>query len=443
MEENLPLPTVIGKITRPVKFSDAEIRRQAADVIVRDIRDARYPGLYLRFHQDRQRGTWYLVKGKAWAPVARYPEIGLATILAELPAIRQRLMSDPAAQAGAGFVTVGQLLNWYNDRMSRDRSLSAKRKSTSRSAIKQHILPMLGSLAIADLNAASLDEQFIWPAQATLSLSYIRQMFALLLGAFRQALKLGLVTSNPMAGLQFKDFTKTRIKPKPSALRSVQLPEIMKQLAEAFGRAPGDAVLALMMLAHGTRLGETRQACWADVSLAEAEWFIPAANTKTRTEHRLPLTAQAQALLMAYRAAQIHRGYKGKYLFPNRKGLPLSESQANTVFVRLGQGEWTSHDLRKVSRTAWTDLGIDGHIAEMLLNHSLGKIASTYIHTQAMHQRRIALETWHAWLDGIGFQAIHNLTVTKFADSRNALQATNGAACNALPDSVTGEESKC
>ncbi|WP_109512795.1 tyrosine-type recombinase/integrase [Pseudomonas ovata] len=430
-------------ITRPVKFSDAEIRRQAADPIVRDIRDARYPGLYLRFHQDRSRATWYLVKGKAWAPVAHYPEIGLAAILAELPAIRQRLLSDPAAKAGAGFATVGQLLNWYNDRMTRDRSLSAKRKSTSRSAIKQHILPMLGTLAIADLNAASLDKQFIWPAQATLSLSYIRQMFALLLAALRQALKLGLVTGNPMAGMQFKDFTNTRIKAKPSALRSVQLPEIMQQLGEAFGRAPGDAVLALMMLAHGTRLGETRQACWADISLSEAEWFIPAANTKTRTEHRLPLTAQAQALLIAYRAAQIHRGYSGKYLFPNRKGLPLSESQANSVFVRLGQGEWSSHDLRKVSRTAWTDLGIDGHIAEMLLNHSLGKIASTYIHTQAMHQRRIALETWHAWLDGIGFQNIHNLTVTKFADSRNALQATNGAAYNALPDSVTGEESKC
>lgn len=430
-------------ITRPVRFSDAEIRRQAADSIVRDIRDARYPGLYLRFHQDRARATWYLVKGKDWTPIAHYPDLGLAAILAELPAIRQRLLSDPAAQAGAGFATVGQLLNWYNDRMSRDRSLSARRKSTSKSAIKQHLQPMLGSLAVADLNAASLDEQFIWPAQAVLSLSYIRLMFGLLLTAFNQALKLGLVTSNPMAGMQFKDFTKTRIKAKPSRLRAVQLPEIMGQLAEAFGRAPGDAVLALMMLAHGTRLGETRQASWADVSLSEAEWFIPAAHTKTRTEHRLPLTAQAQALLIAYRAMQMNRGYKGKYLFPNRKGLPLSESQANTVFVRLGQGEWTSHDLRKVSRTTWTDLGIDGHIGEMLLNHSLGKIASTYIHTQAMNQRRIALETWHQWLDGIGFQAIHNLTMTKSADSRNTAQPMYGVALKALPDSVTGEESKC
>lgn len=430
-------------ITRPVKFSEAEIRRQAAEPIVRDIRDPRYPGLYLRFHQDRERATWYLVKGRSWTPVAHYPEIGLAAMLAELPAIRARLLSDPAGLSGTSFATVGQLLSWYQERMSRDRALSKKRKDTSTSAIKQHLQPTLGGLAVADVSGATLDERFIWPAQADLSLSYIRLMFGLLLTAFRQAHKLGLVSANPMAGMSFKDFTQARIKPKPSRLRAVQLPEIMQQLTLAAGRAPADVMLALMMLAHGTRLGETRMACWADISLSEAEWFIPAANTKTRTEHRLPLTAQVQALLIWYRRAQAARGYTGKYLFPNRRGLPLSESQANAVFVRLGQGEWTSHDLRKVSRTAWTDLGVDGHIAEMLLNHSLGKIASTYIHTQAMQQRRIALETWHSWLDGIGFQAIHNLTGTKSADSQNAAQATNHKGCATLTDSVTGEDSKC
>lgn len=429
--------------TRAVKFSDAEIRRQAADPEVRDIRDLRYPGLYLRIWGDRQRATWYLVKGRSWTPIAHYPDLGLAAILAELPALRQRVLNNPGAHVGTGFSTVGQLLNWHTNRMSRDRSLSARRKGSSKSAIKKHLLPMLGSLAVVNLNSATLDEHFIWPAQTKLSLSYIRQMFGLLLTAFRQALKLGLVQANPMADMRFKDFTKARIKPKESRLRSVQLSEIMSQIAKASERAPGDVMLALMMLAHGTRIGETRQARWADISLAEAEWFIPAANTKTRTEHRLPLTAQVRALLVWYRAIQTARGYQGAYLFPNRRGLPLSESQANTVFVRLGQREWTSHDLRKVSRTTWTDLGIDGHIGEMLLNHSLGKIASTYIHTQAMKQRRLALETWHIWLDGIGFQAIHRLNTTQSADSHNSLQATPSVALGALTDIAIGEESKC
>ncbi|WP_207869537.1 site-specific integrase [Pseudomonas sp. 51_B] len=429
--------------TREVKLSEAEVRRQAADKSVRDLRDPRHPGLYLRFWSNRERGTWHLVRGKKWVPVARWPELSVAAVIAELPALRQRLLRDPAtAPVVSGMVTVGQLLDWYGDRMARDRSLSAKRKAGARSAIAQHLKPRLDDLAVACVNPDALDKYLMWPCQAEVSLSYLRQMFALLLTAFRQALQLGLIERNPMAGMRFNDFTKARILPKAARLRDVQLPELMQQLAKAFDDEPGDAMLALMMLAHGTRIGETRMARWSEISLAAAEWFIPAANTKTRTEHRLPLTDQVKALLVRYRAVQQAHGYEGVYLFPNRRGLPLSETQASMVFTRLGQGEWTSHDLRKVSRTTWTDLGIDGHIGEMLLNHTLGKIASTYIHTQAMQQRRAALEKWHAWLDGIGFGVIHGLTKTLSEISQNSGEPSEHKASSHLAEFVISEDSK-
>ncbi len=429
--------------TREVKLSEAEVRRQAADKSVRDLRDPRHPGLYLRFWSNRERGTWHLVRGKKWVPVARWPDLTVAAVIAELPALRQRLLRDPAtAPVVSGMATVGQLLDWYGDRMARDRSLSAKRKAGARSAIAQHLKPRLDDLAVSGVNAEVLDKHLLWPCQAEVSLSYLRQMFALLLTAFRQALQLGLIDRNPMAGMRFNDFTKAKILPKAARLRDVQLPELMQQLAKAFDDEPGDAMLALMMLSHGTRIGETRMARWSEISLAAAEWFIPAANTKTRTEHRLPLTAQVSALLSRYRAIQQARGYEGVYLFPNRRGLPLSETQASMVFTRLGQGKWTSHDLRKVSRTTWTDLGIDGHIGEMLLNHTLGKIASTYIHTQAMQQRRAALEKWHAWLDGIGFGAIHGLTKALSEISQNSGEPAEYKASSHLAEFVISEDSK-
>lgn len=429
--------------TREVKLSEAEVRRQAADKSVRDLRDPRHPGLYLRFWSNRERGTWHLVRGKKWVPIARWPDLGVNAVVAELPALRQRLLRSPAtAPVVSGMVTVGQLLDWYGDRLARDRSLSAKRKAGARSAIAQHLKPRLDGLVIADLTADTLDKSLMWPCQAEVSLSYLRQMFALLLTAFRQAFKLGLINTNHMAGMRFNDFTKAKILPKAARLRDVHLPGLMQQLTQAFEESPGDAMLALMMLAHGTRIGETRMARWSEVSLAAAEWFIPAANAKTRTEHRLPLTAQVQALLVRYRSIQQTGGYEGVYLFPNRRGQPLSESQASQVFTRLGQGEWTSHDLRKVSRTTWTDLGIDGHIGEMLLNHTLGKIASTYIHTQAMQQRRAALEKWHAHLDQVGFKAIHNLTGALTEISQNPAQATAGKGSSDLTEFVISEDSK-
>lgn len=429
--------------TRAVKLSEAEVRRQAADGLVRDLRDPRHPGLYLRFWTSRERGTWHLVRGKRWVPIAHWPELSVSAVLTELPALRQRLVREPSVEvAVSGMTTVGHLLEWYVDRMTRDRSLSSKRKAGARSAVTQHLLPRLGEVAIADVSGESLDKHLMWPGQADVSLSYLRQMFALLLTAFRQALQLGMVERNPMAGMRFNDFTKAKILPKPARLRGVQLPELVRQLAQAFDAAPGDAMLALMMLAHGTRIGETRMARWTEISLAAAEWFIPAANTKTRTEHRLPLTAQIKALLSRYRAIQQAQGYEGVYLFPNRRGLPLSETQASAVFSRLGQGEWTSHDLRKVSRSTWTDLGIDSHIGEMLLNHTFGKIASTYIHTQAMQQRRAALEKWHAWLDRAGFTAIHRLTEALFENSHNSPQPAGRAASGHLTAFVISEDSK-
>jgi len=429
--------------TRVVKLSEAEVRRQASDVSVRDLRDPRHPGLYLRFWSSRHRGTWHLVRGKHWVPIARWPELGVMEVLAELPALRQRLMRDPATvPVASGMTTVGQLLDWYGDRIARDRSLSAKRKAGARSAVAQHLKPRLDNLALTEVNGESLDKCLMWPCQAVVSLSYLRQMFALLLTSFRQALQLGLIDSNPMAGMRFSDFTKAKILPKAARLRDVQLPKLMQQLAEAFKTNPGDAMLALMMLAHGTRIGETRMARWSDISLAAAEWFIPAANTKTRTEHRLPLTDQLKALLVRYRAIQQAQGYAGAYLFPNRRGFSLSETQASAVFTRLGQGEWTSHDLRKVSRSTWTDLGIDGHIGEMLLNHTLGKIASTYIHTQAMQQRKLALEKWHGWLDQIGFKSIHRLTEALFEIPQNSPQPVAGKALSDLSAFVTSEDSK-
>lgn len=423
-----------------MKLSDAEIRRQSADLAVHDLRDPRHPGLYLRFGQDRQRGSWYLVKGKAWKHIARWPELGAAAVMAELPALRQRLLHDPEAAVAAGVMaTCGQLLDWYGDRMGRDRSLSSKRKTGALSAIKCHLKPRLDQVPIRGLCAAVLDKELMWPAQQELSLSYVRQLFGLLVVAFRQARKLGHIEDNPMAGIKFVDFTKARIMPKAARLRGVHLVEVVPMLASLFDQHPGEAMLALMMLCHGTRVGETRQARWADISIPDAEWYIPAENTKTRTEHRLPLTAQTKALLARYRAVQIAQGYEGIYLFPSRRGRVLSEGQASAVFTRVGQGEWTSHDLRKVARTAWTDLDIDGHIGEMLLNHSLGKIASTYINTQARQQRLAALVKWHNWLDERGFKSVHNLTDAQYEDSQNSVQATNGAACEVVSNIVNGE----
>ncbi|WP_236189329.1 tyrosine-type recombinase/integrase [Pseudomonas pharyngis] len=415
-------------------FSDAEIRRQSANTDIRDMRDARFPGVYFRFHKNRERGTWYLVSGKEWEKIARFPDLPVKGLINALPKIRERLAADPKASASAGTLqTVGQLLDWFAARQAVDRSLSDKRRSTNTSIISLHLKPRLGELLVDDLDRFTLDKQLMWPMQAEFSLSYVRLVWGVLVVAMRQAEKLRLINTNPIAGFKFTDFTKARILPKPSRLRAVQLEDVIEQLADGFERAPQDCMLALMMLCHGTRVGETRMARWAHLTLGEqGEWFIPAENTKTRCEHRLPLTRQVCALLERYRDWQAGKGYKGSFVFPARLGGCLSDGQACAVFTRLGKGEWTSHDLRKVARTGWTDLGVDFLIGEMLVNHTMTRNVQTYIHTSAELLKREALNKWHEWLDGKGFSLIHRLTMTRNGNSQNAAKALNGAASSQI-----------
>lgn len=426
--------------TAAVKITEAEIKRQAAGT-VQDVRDLENKGLYLRFNKARTGGSWYLVSKGKWNPIGTFPELTYKQVVAALPSARLRLAAGEGASLSK-WDTVGELLDWFSDRMSRDRNLSAKRKNTGASMIKCHLKPRLGDFPLIGLDKATLDTLLMWPLQETISIDYVRSVFQLLALAFRQAAKLGMITSNPMAAIRFNDFSKAKVGIKPSRLRGVQLEALIGQLTKVMDTNPLDSMLALMMLCHGTRIGETRMARWAHISLAEREWFIPAENTKTGVEHHLPLTEQVCALLTRYRDAQYARGYDGQYLFPARNGKALGEAQGCAVFRRLGHGEWTSHDLRKVARTGWADLGVDHLIGELLINHAMGHNVKVYIQSDVMSRKRDALERWHAHLDQKGLGLIHGLTGFRFEDSGNALEATAHMACNPIQESTIGEVSK-
>ena len=431
-------------MTMTVAFSDAELRRRAEDRSAVLMRDPRHPGLYFRFTEARPRGTWSLVVRKKWLRIGSYPELSAKAVLAALPETRQRLGVDAKATAAISpWASLGELLAWYSERMGRDRHLSAKRKATAKSAIACHLIPRVGGLSFAEIDRATLDTKLMWPLQETLSLEFVRLIFALLVLACRQAFVLGMIPSNPMAGIKFSDFTKTKIKAKAARLRGVQVEGLLEQLADAFARQPAHGMLALMMLCHGTRVGETRMALWSHISLADRTWHLPAVHTKTRVEHSLPLTDQVCALLSRYRSTQADAGYTGQYLFPARHGKGMSEGQASKVFTELGQGEWTSHDLRKLARTGWADLGIDFLIGEMLINHAMGHNVQAYIHTTVEARKREALEKWHAHLDDKGFSAIHRLEGVENKESSNELQATSHMGCEAIQESTIGEVSKC
>jgi integrase len=375
------------------------------------------------------------VRRGEWKKAGNWPEINARTMLDNLPLVLSRLQVDPAAVATVGaWSTVGQLLTWYAERVEVGRSLSTPRKSTVLSAIRRQLKPRLGDLPLADLNKTSLDERLYLPLQAVASLAHVRAVFAVLKLACKRAVALGRLPADPLAGLSFGQFNKTNIKPKGARLRHTAMPALLAHWSASYASAPRHVTFAVLMLAHGTRLNETRLARWQDVDLVNAEWFIPARVTKGGRDHVLPLTPQALAFLQQHKRLQQGRGYAGAFLFPSshRPGQPLSRAQAFALFTWLGQGEWTSHDLRKLARTTWAELGVDSIIGRMLLNQALPVLEATYVQTVAMTLKREALERWHAWLDERGFVALHSATPARLAAIATPVQPATAVACAAL-----------
>ena len=390
-------------------LTDAEIKRQLVGSAYR-LRCGRHNDLRFQVNTHRTGGSWQRRQGRTWRKLANWPEIGSADAVRILQQLRVREAAGEQASADH-FTEVGKLLEWYRDRVTKNRSLSAKRRQGVSSMIDCRLLPSLGGVKIRELTHEVLDEKFVWLQQGQISISYLKACMRVLRMAFTQAHKLRMVADNPLAGMKMTDFTAAKVKPKPAQLAMNDLEPLVKQLAGNFKADPVPCMFALLMLMHGTRIGETRQTQWRHISLQRKQWVIPAEITKTRTELVLPLTDAACALLQAFKDS----GRTGeRFLFVERVSRKaMGESTALSHFRKLGQGKWTSHDLRKLFRTGLVELNVDFLIGEILLNHHVGLMAETYINTSAENMKLDALERWHALLIECGIANIWEGTDAK------------------------------
>lgn len=387
--------------THVVSFSDATIRRFADSGAITQLRDPRY-SLRFRYGKDRKSGSWHLYKclrgREIWRKIGNWPHLKTKDVISKLSELEAKLAADLEADTlGGGFQTVAELLTWYRDRSQTDRNLSDSRRAAIRWAINRHLVPRLGAFNLDDLNHAELDEALFWPMQERYSNSTVRAAWGVLKQAVKRAHKLKHIAVNMLGGYQFSDFIEQSIEAKPTEIQTDQVPVVLEQSHTV--SKPSQA-LALIMLLHGTRIGETRLAKWSHINLETGRWHIPANHTKTKRAHDLPLTDLAIKTLKAYRAWQAEQGYQGAFLFPNkRKRAAINNNMANDLIRELSGGAWRSHSLRKAARTIWMDIGIDYMVGELLLNHTMSKLDQAYIHTFAEAQKRHALTQYHQWID--------------------------------------------
>jgi integrase len=170
--------------------------------------------------------------------------------------------------------------------------------------------------------------------------------------------------------------------------------------------SPALAALLKVRLLTAQRGGEVARMRWADLDLDAGWWTIPSEDTKNGEPHRVPLTADAVALIKAQLPEKDED--RGDYVFTGRGGatvLDRAKKAPSAVRKALGEDftDFRGHDLRRTAATNMAAACVPREHISAVLNHVEGGPRATAVYDRYSRdkEKRIALETWARTLAGV------------------------------------------
>ena len=187
-------------------------------------------------------------------------------------------------------------------------------------------------------------------------------------------------------------------------LSSKEIPQLVAALQKFGGFRSTRIAIALLLLTF-VRTVELRKATWGEIDLENAVWRIPAARMKMKTEHIVPLSIQAVALLTEL------KGITGasNWLFPNyrRPDDCMTATTINRALERMGfNGKntigFSAHGFRGTASTILYELGYRTEVIEKQLAHSESNtVKRAYNQAQYLDERAVMLQEWASFLDSL------------------------------------------
>ena len=215
---------------------------------------------------------------------------------------------------------------------------------------------------------------------------------------FRYAMATLRAESDPTAALRGA-IRRPKVRHNPP-LTAADLPRFLAGLSAYAGYGFVKPATWLMLLTF-VRTAEIRKASWSDIDLEAAIWRIPAAKMKMGTEHIVPLSRQAVALL---REVYLH-SHMRSVVFPNirRPDEGISNTSINRLIETIGFGGVISgHGFRATAATMLREQGFADHLVELQLAHTdRNKVRASYNHAKYIEERRVMMQTWADYLDAI------------------------------------------
>jgi integrase len=137
-----------------------------------------------------------------------------------------------------------------------------------------------------------------------------------------------------------------------------------------------------------SRRGEAETARWKDINLDSGIWTIPI--TKNGRPHVLKLPTQARAFLAQHKPKS---SSDDDLVFPSEVSNILSGWDLATKSVQKASktSDWHRHDLRRTGATIMGELGIDPHVIESALNHTVIHSALSGIYNKSRYSDAVAV----------------------------------------------------
>jgi integrase len=158
---------------------------------------------------------------------------------------------------------------------------------------------------------------------------------------------------------------------------------------DAFG-----AIVKLLLLT-GQRKSEIGFLRWDEVH--DEQIALPAARTKNKRDHVVPLSDDAKAILDKFRVDGRTHVF-GRY-DTGFGGWNTAKLELDARIAKAGKPleHWTLYDLRRTAARRMADLGVQPHIVEAVLNHVSGHkagVAGIYNRARYDKEKRAALNLW-------------------------------------------------
>jgi integrase len=215
---------------------------------------------------------------------------------------------------------------------------------------------------------------------------------------FRYAVQTGRAVRDVTADLKGA-LPATTVKHMAAFTEPKDVAELLRALDAFNGTLTVQCAIKLAPLVF-VRPSELRMAKWADIDLNAGTWQYLV--SKTKTDHIVPLSTQALAILREIHPVSGH----GQYVFQGGHSplKPMSESAINAALKRMGydtQKDITGHGFRAMARTILHErLNIDPAIIEHQLAHRVpDTLGSAYNRTKFLEQRKLMMQSWADYLD--------------------------------------------